>query len=131
MEDTITAYNVNQPGNLLKDHAAKKRRFHTFINPYDFNRYDEGIFDFGVDSPFFVILSTTALLNLCAFIVGILRYNMVAELFLAGFGMANCWPVYEGMFLRSDNGKMPERVKLRAFFAAGIALAGGCLVFSC
>ncbi|KAJ4818358.1 Cellulose synthase-like protein [Rhynchospora pubera] len=92
-------------------------------------RYDEGVFDFGVDSPFFVILGTTALLNLCACIVGIFRYSMVAEIFLAVFGITNCWPVYEAMLLRSDNGKMPERVKIRAFFAAGIALAVGSVLF--
>lgn len=55
---------------------------------------------------------------------------MVAEMLLAGFGVANCWPVYKAMFLRSDKGKMPESVKIRAFFAAGVALAGGCVVFN-
>lgn len=95
-------------------------------------RYDEGTFDFGVDSPFFVILSTAALLNLCAFLVGIFRYNinMVAEMLLTGYGVANSWPIYEAMFLRTDNGKMPDRVKLRAFLLTGIVLAGGFLVFN-
>jgi len=95
-------------------------------------RYDEGTFDFGVDSPFSVILSTAALLNLCAFLVGIFRYNinMVAEMLLTGYGVANSWPIYEAMFLRTDNGKMPDRVKLRAFLLTGIVLAGGFLVFN-
>ncbi|KAG2654908.1 cellulose synthase-like protein G2 isoform X1 [Panicum virgatum] len=95
-------------------------------------RYDEGTFDFGVDSPFFVILSTAALLNLCAILVGIFRYNinMVAEMLLTGYGVANSWPVYEAIFLRSDNGKMPDGVKLRAFFLTGILFAGGFLVFN-
>ena len=103
-----------------------------FTSRPDFHRYDEGTFDFGVDSPFSVILSTAALLNLCAILVGIFRYNinMVAEMLLTGYGVANSWPIYEAMFLRTDNGKMPDRVKLRAFLLTGIVLAGGFLVFN-
>ncbi|KAF3338921.1 cellulose synthase-like protein G3 [Carex littledalei] len=93
-------------------------------------RYDQGFFDFGVDSPFFVILGTVAILSLCAFTVGMIRNGMVMEVFLAGFGVVNCWPVYEAMCLRVDSGRMPERVTARAFVMAGIILVIGFVVFN-
>ncbi|XP_078150225.1 cellulose synthase-like protein G3 isoform X2 [Carex rostrata] len=93
-------------------------------------RYDQGLFDFGVDSPFFVILGTAAILSLCAFTVGMIRNRMVVEMFLAGFGIANCWPVYEALFLRNDSGRMPERVGARAFVMAGFILAIGFVAFN-
>ncbi|XP_078150950.1 cellulose synthase-like protein G3 [Carex rostrata] len=94
-------------------------------------RYDQGFFDFRVDSPFFVILGTVAILSLFAFTVGMIRINgMVMEVFLAGFGVVNCWPVYEAMCLRVDSGRLPERVAARAFVMAGIILVIGCVVFN-
>ncbi|XP_078150223.1 cellulose synthase-like protein G3 [Carex rostrata] len=93
-------------------------------------RYDQGLFDFGVDSPFFVILGTAAILSLCAFTVGLIRNGMVLEMFLAGYGVVNCWPVYEALFLRSDSGRMPERVGARAFIMAGVILAIGFVAFN-
>ncbi|XP_078165943.1 cellulose synthase-like protein G3 isoform X2 [Carex rostrata] len=92
-------------------------------------RYNKGFFDFGVDSPFFVVLRTVAILNLCAFTVGMIRNGMVLEVFLAGFGVANFWPVYEAMFLRADSGRMPKGVAARAFVITGVILAVGCVVF--
>jgi hypothetical protein len=59
-----------------------------------------------------------------------IRTGMVVEMFLAGFGVANCWPIYEAMFLRDDSGRMPEKVSTRAFVVAGIILAVGCVVFN-
>ncbi|XP_078150226.1 cellulose synthase-like protein G2 isoform X3 [Carex rostrata] len=93
-------------------------------------RYDKGLFDFGVDSPFFVILGTAAILSLCAFTVGMIRNGMVLEMFLAGFGVVNCWPVYEALFLRSDSGRIPERVGARAFIMTGVILAIGFVTFN-
>lgn len=93
-------------------------------------RYNKGFFDFGVDSPFFVILGTAAILNLCAFTVGMIRNRMVVEMFLAGFGVANCWPVYGALFVRNDSGRMLERVGARAFVMAGFILAIGFVAFN-
>ncbi|KAJ4813732.1 Cellulose synthase-like protein [Rhynchospora pubera] len=93
-------------------------------------RYDQGLFDFGVDSPFFVTLSIAAILSLCGFAVGIIRNGMVAEMFLVAFGVANCWPIYGAIFLRTDGGKMPDRVTARAFVMAALILAIGCVGFN-
>jgi hypothetical protein len=59
-----------------------------------------------------------------------IRTGMVVEMFLAGFGVANCWPIYEAMFLRDDSGGMPVKVCARAFVVAGVILALGCVVFN-
>ncbi|XP_002518853.2 cellulose synthase-like protein G3 [Ricinus communis] len=86
-------------------------------------RYDQGIFDFGVSSPMFVTLSMAALINLVSFIWGIARLakghnfeGLLIQMFIAGYGVVNCWPVYEAMFLRKDKGKMPAKITVTAAF---------------
>ncbi|KAK1257942.1 Cellulose synthase-like protein G3 [Acorus gramineus] len=81
-------------------------------------RYARGIFDFGVVSPFFVSLSMVALINFAAFWIGLMRVledgylnSMFVQLFLSGYVMVNCWPVYEAMVLRNDSGILPRYVK--------------------
>ncbi|RZC81979.1 hypothetical protein C5167_044568 [Papaver somniferum] len=77
--------------------------------------YEQGIFEFGVASPLFVSLTTAAIINFIAFSVGVTRlilgHNKLEEiciqLFLSGFGVVNCWPVYEAIVLRNDKGKIP------------------------
>ncbi|XP_071693115.1 cellulose synthase-like protein G3 [Rutidosis leptorrhynchoides] len=82
-------------------------------------RYDQGMMEFGVESPFFYPISVAALINLVAFVNGIvhiLEYGRLEEffvqLFLSGFGVVNGWPIYEAMFIRSDHGKMPLKITL-------------------
>ncbi|MCL7023561.1 hypothetical protein MKW94_012078 [Papaver nudicaule] len=83
-------------------------------------RYDREIFDFGVESPFFVSLSTFALINLVSFSFGVMKVvfmegileEMLVQLFLSGFVLVNCLPIYEAMVLRKDGGRMPTRVTL-------------------
>lgn len=82
-------------------------------------RYNEGKFEFGVPSPMFVPLSTSAIVNLAALSWGILqalRGNSLNELggqmILACFGVVNSWPVYEAMVLRTDEGRMPTKITL-------------------
>ncbi|PIN09005.1 Cellulose synthase (UDP-forming) [Handroanthus impetiginosus] len=88
-------------------------------------RYDEGMFEFGVASPMFVPLSTAAIMNLAAFLWGIFqvlmgKYDLFGQVFIAGFGVVNSWPIYEAMVLRSDKGKMPTKITLIAGFLAWI-----------
>ncbi|KAJ4961068.1 hypothetical protein NE237_020978 [Protea cynaroides] len=85
-------------------------------------RYDQGIFEFGVPSPMFVPLTATAILNLIAFVVGlggVLRDRnageMFVQLFISGFVMVNCWPIYEAIALRKDAGKMPAKITIISF----------------
>ncbi|KAJ9550103.1 hypothetical protein OSB04_022646 [Centaurea solstitialis] len=40
--------------------------------------------------------------------------ELFAQLFIAGFGVINSWPIYEAMVLRSDKGKMPLMTTVKA-----------------
>ncbi|XP_022871286.1 cellulose synthase-like protein G3 isoform X2 [Olea europaea var. sylvestris] len=80
-------------------------------------RYYEGKFEFGVPSPIFVPFSTGAVLNLAALIMGFLKILrgenldcLIFQMLIASFGVVNCWPIYEAMVLRSDNGRMPIKI---------------------
>lgn len=82
-------------------------------------RYQQGIFEFGVPSPIFLPITTAAIINLAAFLSAIslaCRQRSVEDVFLqmllAGFAVANCWPVYEAMVWRSDQGKLPLKITL-------------------
>lgn len=80
-------------------------------------RYEQGIFEFGVSSPIFLLITTAAIINLAAFLSAIAQIcrqrsieDVFLQTFLAGFGVVNCWPVYEAMVLRTDKGKMPIKI---------------------
>ncbi|KAL2543799.1 Cellulose synthase-like protein G3 [Forsythia ovata] len=90
-------------------------------------RYDQGIIEFGVESPMFLPLAMAAILNLMAFffggIVQIFKERNLdgffVQLFIAGFGVLNCLPIYEAMVLRSDKGRMPTRTTIISTFLVG------------
>ncbi|KAF7137451.1 hypothetical protein RHSIM_Rhsim07G0081100 [Rhododendron simsii] len=88
-------------------------------------RYDQGTFEFGVESPMFVPLSMVAIVNLIAFfrgLVGVFRGGdfdgLFVQIFVAGFVVVNCWPIYEAMVLRTDKGRMPTKTTLISTFLA-------------
>lgn len=88
-------------------------------------RYQQGVFTFGVDSPLFVSINIVAIVNLFAFLVGIKQVlingrfeELFGQLFIAGFGVINGWPIYEGMVLRSDKGKMPGKTTFKSVCGA-------------
>ncbi|KAL3331520.1 hypothetical protein AABB24_035046 [Solanum stoloniferum] len=89
-------------------------------------RYHQGIFDFGVVSPMFVILATTSIINLVAFLKSLAQIfkgdqnldGIFIQMFIAGFVVINCLPIYEAMVLRSDKGRMPTRVTIFSTFLA-------------
>uniref|UniRef100_A0A6V7QTR2 Uncharacterized protein n=1 Tax=Ananas comosus var. bracteatus TaxID=296719 RepID=A0A6V7QTR2_ANACO len=94
-------------------------------------RYNNGVFDFSIASPFFISLGVTANPSLASFIAGITRVavigiglfdEMFVHLFLVRFIAANCLPIYEAMFFRRDNGKLPRNVTLTSIFLAGLLL---------
>ncbi|CAA3013906.1 cellulose synthase G3 [Olea europaea subsp. europaea] len=97
-------------------------------------RYDEGTFEFGVESPMFMPLAMAAILNLMAFsyggIVQIFKERNLdgffVQVFIAGFGVLNCLPIYEAMVLRSDKGRMPTRTTIISTLFVG----GLCVVTS-
>ncbi|XP_077212536.1 cellulose synthase-like protein G3 isoform X2 [Tasmannia lanceolata] len=90
-------------------------------------RYKQGIFEFGVASPLFVPLATVAIINLISFIVGASRVlqqgkleDFFVQLFISGFVMANCWPIYEAMVLRRDRGRIPMKTMVISIFLAWV-----------
>lgn len=88
-------------------------------------RYDQGIFEFGVHSPIFLPLATAAIINLAAFLGGTMQVLMggnfndvFVQVFIAGFAMLNCLPIYEAMVSRTDEGKMPTKTTITSIFLA-------------
>ncbi|KAL5548650.1 hypothetical protein UlMin_003881 [Ulmus minor] len=91
-----------------------------------FERYEKEIMEFGSPSPMFTLLSTLALLNLFSF------FRVVKEVVVVGEGAARfceemflqivlCLvlilinlPLYRGLFLRKDKGKMPASLTVKA-----------------
>ncbi|KAL1532221.1 cellulose synthase-like protein G3 isoform X1 [Salvia divinorum] len=89
-------------------------------------RYDDGIFEFGVPSPMFLPLASLATLNLVAFLAGLARVSKGGEfdaffvqMFVAGFGVLNSFPIYGAMFLRRDSGRMPINTTLTSTLLVG------------
>lgn len=99
-------------------------------------RYEKGMMEFGVESPFFYPISVVALVNLVALIVGIMKMiknggfeDLFVQLFLVGFGVLNSWPIYEAMFIRNDHGRMPLKITLRSIIIASMVYLTSPLVF--
>ncbi|CAN1779070.1 Cellulose synthase-like protein G3 [Linum perenne] len=92
-------------------------------------RYDQGMFEFDVHSPTFVLPTVASLVSLVAFIHGlatlVLRGGVVdapiVQLLISGFGFVNFLPFYEAMCLRSDKGRMHNRT-----ISISVALALAC-----
>ncbi|KAI3727753.1 hypothetical protein L6452_16373 [Arctium lappa] len=89
-------------------------------------RYEQGVFEFGVGSTLLLAVNIVAVVNLIGFVIGMKQVLMKSgrfeelfmQLFIAGFGVVNSLPVYEGMVLRSDKGKMPTKIVLKSVCVA-------------
>ena len=96
-------------------------------------RYKQEIMEFGASSPMFTILATLALLNAFCFIGGMMRViadveNSVWERFtlqilLCGMLIFINLPIYQGLFLRKDNGSMPTSLTYQSIMFAILACA--------
>ncbi|GLJ58028.1 hypothetical protein SUGI_1501530 [Cryptomeria japonica] len=92
-------------------------------------RYEQEIFEFGVASTLFIPFSVIALINFIALIVGIVRamregYPAIASMFVQvivlSFIVLNSCPIYEGMVVRKDKGRMPTSITSFSTLAAVI-----------
>ncbi|GMI76425.1 cellulose synthase like G3, ARABIDOPSIS THALIANA CELLULOSE SYNTHASE-LIKE G3 [Hibiscus trionum] len=101
-------------------------------------RYSRGMLEFGVSSPLFVPPTMAAIINLFSFIWGAISiYNgdtdvgesLLLQMLLAGCIVMNCFPIYEAIALRSDNGKMPTKITMIATFLAGTLFAATSIIF--
>lgn len=100
-------------------------------------RYEQGIFEFGVPSPMFLPLAMAAIINLLSFSSGVIRVlkngrldDVFAQIFISGYLVVNCWPVYEAMVLRSDKGKMPVKITILATILSWILSAASSFAYS-
>ncbi|XP_034673224.1 cellulose synthase-like protein G3 [Vitis riparia] len=99
-------------------------------------RYKKGMFEFGVASPLFLPLTTAAIINLVSFLWGIAQIfrqgrieDLLLQILLVGFAMVNCWPIYEAMVLRADEGKMPVKITLISIVLAWALYLASSIAF--
>ncbi|XP_042968144.1 cellulose synthase-like protein E1 [Carya illinoinensis] len=96
-------------------------------------RYEQEVMEFGTSSPMFTILATLALLNAFCFIGRMKRLIMdmktwvsdpfSLQILLCALLILINLPVYQGLFLRKDNGRMPSSVTTQAVMFALLACA--------
>ena len=94
-------------------------------------RFKKELMEFGTSSPMFTLLATLALLNLFCFLgflmeivpsengVSRLCGNMMLQVMLCGFLVLINLPLYQGLFLRKDKGRLPRSLTIRSI---GLAL---------
>lgn len=100
-------------------------------------RYNEEVMEFGVDSPMFLLLGTLGMLNLFSFVAAVMRLafgdggvdfqTMGMQFVITGVLVVINWPLYKGMLLRKDKGKMPMSVTVKSVVLALSACT--CLAF--
>ena len=83
----------------------------------------------------FVPLAAAAIINLIALIRGLIGVfrgwnleGLFVQMFISGFVVLNCWPVYEAMVLRSDKGRMPTKTTMVSIFVAWALYAIASLI---
>ncbi|XWS09645.1 hypothetical protein CRYUN_Cryun39dG0007400 [Craigia yunnanensis] len=103
-----------------------------------YNRYVKEIMEFGDSSPVFTTLATVALINLVC-LAGLMKKvvmnestartcyeTMLLQVVLFAILVLINWPLYQGLFFRKDNGKMPNSIAIKS-----IALAlSACTCFT-
>ncbi|EOA36706.1 hypothetical protein CARUB_v10012240mg [Capsella rubella] len=99
-------------------------------------RYKDEAMEFGVESPMFLLLGTLAMLNLFCMAAAVMRLasgdggdlkTMGFQFVITGILVVINWPLYEGMLLRKDKGKMPMNVTVKSVVLAVSACT--CLAF--
>ncbi|KAK2984238.1 hypothetical protein RJ640_010197 [Escallonia rubra] len=95
------------------------------------SRYEKEVMEFGAASPMFNILATVALVNLLGFVAGVKRvilnmqnedFNLLAlQIILCGLVVLINLPLYQGLFFRKDNGRMPSSIRYQSILVAVFA----------
>lgn len=100
-------------------------------------RYEAEVVEFGATSPMFTLISTLASLNLICFLGSGIRLAttgsaidclglMFFQVVLCGVLVVVNLPVYQGMFVRKDGGKMPTSTTVTSVVLA----VSACTCFS-
>jgi hypothetical protein len=96
-------------------------------------RYEQEVMEFGTSSPMLTIIATLSLLNAFCLVGGMKRVIMDVQTFLSHpftlqillcslLVMINL-PVYQGLFVRKDNARMPTSLTQRSIMFALLACA--------
>ncbi|KAL8253830.1 hypothetical protein R6Q59_032051 [Mikania micrantha] len=99
--------------------------------------YEQGVFEFGVESFLFFPISVASLISLMSFVKGVMGVainietldGFFVQMFISGFVVLNSWPIYEAMVLRNDRGKMPINITLASTTTAMAICFFSSLVF--
>ena len=97
-------------------------------------RYKKEIMEFGDSSPMFTILATAAMINLFSFIGVVKRVilnwsnvriyeTMPLQILLCICLILMNLPLYQGLFLRNDKGKLPSSLAFKSSVLALLACA--------
>ncbi|CAH9087415.1 unnamed protein product [Cuscuta epithymum] len=89
-------------------------------------RYEQEIMEFGSTSPMFTVLSTLAMINLFCFVWVLKKMateefifqSLALQIVLCGVLVLINLPLYNGMFFRTDHGKMPIITTLKSTIVA-------------
>ena len=95
-----------------------------------YNRYVKEIMEFGASSPMFTTLATVALINFVC-LAGLMKKvvmnesiartyheTMLLQVVLCAILVLINWPLYQGLFFRKDNGKMPNSIAIESIVLA-------------
>ncbi|XP_042972313.1 cellulose synthase-like protein E1 isoform X6 [Carya illinoinensis] len=99
-------------------------------------RCEQELMEFGASSPMFTVIATMALLNAFCFVGGMKRVLMdmqswfsnpfTLQILLCALLVIISLPVYQGLFLRKDEGRMPSSVTQWSLMFAALACALAC-----
>nr|XP_043640062.1 cellulose synthase-like protein G3 [Erigeron canadensis] len=99
-------------------------------------RYEQGVFEFGVESTLFLPISIASVINLLSLVKGVIDVSMSGrweeffmQIFIAWFVVVSSWPIYEAMVLRRDGGRMPLKITLASIATAMAICLLSTLVF--
>ncbi|KAL4618577.1 hypothetical protein ACB092_06G020700 [Castanea dentata] len=103
-------------------------------------RYEKEIMEFGTSTPMFTILSTLAMINLVCFVgvlkealrgKGIIRVyeTMSFQFVLCGILVLINFPLYQALFLRKDQGKLPSSLAAKSIVLALLACISFTLLY--
>ena len=128
----ITSFLYATIDNILKLFGASKLAFTITAKVSDEDaskRYEQEVMDFGSASSMFTIISTVALINVSCLFGGVMRMilnnegyiddALLIQVVLCGLVVSINVPIYEGLFIRKDKGRMPYSV---TFVSIGISV---------